>query len=148
MAITEGLLEYPVLYMSPELESRKDTYIDLMYAVSSKGDWEGWISFFLSTLAQSARRTVATIDRVLKLQAEYRERVWKVSRSSNILAVVDMLFDRPVVRARQVTERLGVTDAAARNMIRQLVEIRILTEMPGSYPSVWMAPEVALVSEP
>ena len=148
MAITEGLLEHPVLYMSPELESRKDAYIDLMYAVSSKGRWEDWVRFFLDTLAQSARRTVATIDRVLALQTTYRDRVSAVSRSSNMLAVVDMLFDSPVVRARQVSERLGVTDAAARNLIRQLAELRILSEMPSRYPTVWIAPEVAIVSEP
>jgi Fic family protein len=148
MAITEGLLEYPVLYMSPELERRRDAYIDLMYAVSSKGHWEDWISFFLTTLAQSARRTVSTIDRVLSLQTAYRDRVSAVSRSSNMLAVVDMLFDSPVVRARQVSEKLGVTDAAARNMIRQLTELHILAEMPGRYPTFWIAPEVTLVSEP
>jgi Fic family protein len=148
MAMTEGLLDYPVLYMSPELEAQKDDYIDLMYDVSCKGGWESWVKFFLLTLSHSARRTIATIDRVLTLQEAYRSRVSAISRSSNLLSVVDMLFDSPVVRPKKITEKLGVTDAAARNLIRQLVDVDILVEVPDRYPAVWIALEVAKVSEP
>ena len=148
MAITEGLLDFPVLYMSPELEGQKDAYIDLMYAVSSLGQWENWIRFFLTTLAKSARRTVATIDRVLALQAEYHARVAAVSRSNNMLAVIDMLFDSPVIRARQISERQGITDAAARNIIRQLVDLGILQELGSYYPMAWLARQISIVSAP
>ena len=148
MAMTEGLLEFPVLYMSPELEGQKDAYIDLMYAVSSLGQWENWIRFFLTTLTKSAQRTVATIDRVLALQAEYHARVSAVSRSNNMLAVIDMLFDSPVIRARQISERQGITDAAARNIIRQLVDLGILRILETYYPMAWLAREISIVSAP
>ncbi|WP_323716238.1 Fic family protein [Paracoccus aminovorans] len=148
MAITENLLEVPVLYMSPELERVKDEYIDLMYAVSSKGEWEAWISFFLKALTRSARRTVETIDRVLALQSSYHDRVKAASRSSNALTVVDMLFERPVIRVKEVVERLSVTDAAARNILRQLSELEIVHESKAYYPAVWFARELAEISRP
>lgn len=148
MSVSEGLLEMPVLYMSPELETRKDEYIDLMYQVSASGAWTQWINFFLQVAALSAGRTVRTIDRVLRLQAEYRERAIAVSRSSNLLSVIDMLFDRPAVQAKAVASHVGVTDQAARNFLRQLTELGILAEVKGQYPAVWVAQELIDLSRP
>ncbi|HEU0223617.1 MAG TPA: Fic family protein [Paracoccaceae bacterium] len=148
MAITEGLLEKPVLYMSPELEARRDVYIDLMYAVSSRGEWENWLNFFLDVAMLSARRTVQAIDRMLALHQSYQEKVKAVSRSSNTLSIIDMLFRAPVVQAKTVVKELGVTDAAARNMLRQLTELGILVESSAYYPTVWIATEIISVSRP
>lgn len=148
MAVTEGLLDLPVLYLSPVLEKRKDTYIDLLYRVSSQGAWSEWISFFLDVIALSARLTVTTIDRILGLHETFHARAREISRSSNILSVVDMLFDTPVVRAKDIVEHVRVTDAAARNIIRQLVKAGILTELNGYYPTIWIARELIEVSRP
>ena len=148
MAMTEGLLDMPVLYMSPELETRKDQYIDLMYQVSSQGAWSEWIKFFLNLLALSARRTVTTIDRILKLHEDWEKRAREISRSSNMLAVVDMLFNAPAIRARNIVDEVGITDAAARNLLRRLVKAGILIEATGYYPTIWLARELIEVSRP
>jgi len=148
MAMTEGLLEMPVLYMSPELETRKDAYIDLMYAVSARGEWENWIEFFLEVATLSAQRTVQTIDRMLALHQSYHEKVKAVSRSSNTLSIIDMLFRAPVVQAKTVVNELGVTDAAARNMLRKLTNMGILRESEVHYPTAWIATEIIAVSRP
>lgn len=146
MALTEGLLDIPALYVSPELESRKSEYIDLMYAVSARGEWENWISFFLETLSASCLRAVNTIDHVIELQIRYREAATTVSRSNNILAVIDMLFDSPVLRPGFIVNKVGITDAAARNLIKQLENLNIIEELPGLYPKVWWAPELIKAS--
>ena len=148
MALTEGLLDLPVLYMSPELETRKDTYIDLMYGVSSKGEWENWIDFFLEVATLSALRAVRTIDATLTLHQGYQEKVKAVSRSSNLLTLIDMLFKSPVVQAKSVVAELGVTDAAARIMLRQLTKLGILTESTSYFPTVWIARALIAVSRP
>lgn len=148
MALTEGLLEMPVLYMSPELETRKDTYIDLMYAVSARGEWENWISFFLDVATLSALRAVQTIDAILLLHQGYQDKVRSVSRSSNLLSLIDMLFRSPVVQARSVVTELGVTDAAARSMLKQLTSLGILAESTSYYPTAWIASELISVSRP
>jgi len=148
MAVTEGLLEMPVLYLSPELETRKDEYIDLMYRVSARGAWGEWIRFFLGVLSLSARRTVAMIDRVHGLHEDWVMRARDISRSNNIVALVDMLFDRPVIRASDIVAKVGITDAAARNLLRQLVDARILVQAEGYYPTVWLARDLIQMSRP
>ncbi len=52
MASESGLLEMPVLYISPALEHRKDDYIDLMFNVSAKGEWYPWLNFFFARAAK------------------------------------------------------------------------------------------------
>lgn len=148
MAISEGILNMPILYMSPELEKRKDDYIDHMYRVSSSGEWEDWIKFFLSVLESSCRRTVDTIDRILNLQQAYRAKIRAASRSNNIDSVVDMLFESPLIRPADIVARVGITDAAARNILRQLTGLKILSEWHGIYPKVWVASELLNVSRP
>jgi Fic family protein len=148
MAMTEGLLDMPVLYLSPELETRKDAYIDLMYAVSAKGAWEDWLSFFLEVVVLSARRTIGTIDAILTLHQSYHAKASAISRSNNLLQLIDMLFDQPVVQVRRVVQKLGITDAAARNLLRQLTELGILAEARSYYPAAWIASELIDISRP
>jgi len=148
MPVAAGILEMPVLYMSPELEDRKADYIDLMYGVSSRGNWEDWIAFFLDTLCRSCERTTRTIDQVLELHERYHREAQAISRSNNIGRLVDMLFETPAVRVSDVVARVGITDAAARNLLRQLTEIGILREAKIYYPTAWIAAELIEVSRP
>ncbi|MFD2857612.1 Fic family protein [Seohaeicola zhoushanensis] len=148
MAISEGLLDLPALYMSPELERRKDTYIDQMYDVSSKGTWESYIAFFLDVVADSSKRATATVHRLLDLQKSYHATARAISRSNNMNTVVDMLFESPVIQPPDIIKRVGITDAAARNLLRQLTEAGILFEMTDRYPTVWVAGELLDVSRP
>ncbi len=148
MPVATGVLDMPVLYMSPELEDRKSDYIDLMYQVSSQGCWEEWIEFFLNTLCLSCDRTIRTIDQVLELHERYHRKAREVSRSNNIGLLVDMLFETPAVQVSDVVRRVGITDAAARNLLRQLTEIGVLHESANFYPTAWIASELIEVSRP
>lgn len=148
MPVASGALDMPVLYMSPELEDRKSDYIDLMYGVSSRGAWEDWIGFFLDRLCRSCERTTRTIDQVLDLHERYRGKARAVSRSTNIDRLVDMLFETPAVRVSDVVERIGITDAAARNLLRQLTDVGVVHQANGYYPAVWIAAELIAVARP
>lgn len=148
MAISEGLLDMPILYMSPEFEKKKDAYIDHMYDVSSRGAWEAYLRMFLNTATESCRRSIRTIHSILDLQQRYHAAAREKSRSNNINAVVDMLFEVPVIQPKHIVERLGITDAAARNLLRQLTETGILQERRNWYPTVWIAGELLNMSRP
>lgn len=148
MALTEGVLDTPALYLSPELEKRKDEYIDLMYAVSARSEWTPWILFFLDVLTRSCGRAVRTIDSLIDLQSRYQERAMAASRSANMLQVVNMLFSKPALSAGDIVREIGITDPAARNLIRQLADLGIIEELPDYYPKVWFAPELIRLSSP
>jgi len=147
MAVERKIFESPLLYISPELEKRKDEYIDLMLRVSTHGDWSEWITFFLTAIEASAKTSIAVIDRLLNLQTLYREKVSFVSRTVNAVTLVDRLFDSPIVTVRDVQNEFGVTYRAARNTIEKLIGQNILVEVSGYYPTVFIAPEILRIAD-
>jgi Fic family protein len=148
MALSEGLLDVPSLYLSPELELRKDEYIDRMYWVSARGAWEEWFAFFFAIVRHSCARTIGTIDKVIALNEDYRARVTAAHRSANMLEIVDMLFESPAIHASDVTTKLSISDAAARKLLRNLCDLKIVEELSRLYPTIWLASEIISVSRP
>lgn len=147
MAVERNIFETPLLYVSPELEERKDEYIDLMLKVSQEGAWVEWISFFLGVIEDSALASVKVIDRLLDLQNNYRDAIATSSRTANAVALVDRLFSNPIIRVREVQDEFGVTYRAARNTIDKLIDGGILVEIPEIYPVVFIAPEIMRVAD-
>ncbi len=148
MAVHNGLLDMPVLYISPALEQKKDQYIDLMYQVSTEGKWIEWLNFFFMTIEESCIETIASIDRLITLQELYRKQVTEKARTSNIITLVDYLFDRPIIRVSDAEKKLGVTYRAARQIIKKLQDIGILKELTGWYPAVFYAPDILNITRP
>jgi len=148
MAIKSGLLDMPVLYISPAMERDKDQYIDLMFNVSAKGEWGPWLRFFFEKVCESSNETVKTIDRLIELQDDYRKRAGEVMRTSSILTLVDMLFEQPAISVGDATEKLGVTYAAAKKAIDKLIDLDILEEMEGIYPKYFVARGIMAAARP
>ena len=123
------VIRQPILYLSPVFERRKDEYIDRMYDVSRTGAWHAWVAFFLEVVAKACEVTIATADALLALQAEYRTRIRAVGRSANLVAVLDLLFQRQVVKIPQVAEYLQVQYRSAQLNVEALVRAGILDEV-------------------
>lgn len=147
MAIERKIFDIPLLYVSPELEDRKDEYIDLMLDVSMNGTWENWIIFFLDVVERSARSAIDVVDRLIELQEQYRSRVTQATKAANAVALVDILFDRPIVTVRDVQDAFGVTYRAARNTIDKLIEQGILIEIARYHPTAFIAPEIMRIAD-
>lgn len=133
----------PLLYLSPVFEERKDEYIDRMYAVSSKGDWEGWISFYLTAVRDAAHQSIRLADQIFNLQKDYRSRLQKTRLSAKLLSVVDHLFERPVISIPFIQSNLNVTYAAAKKNVDHLIAADILTEIKDqTNPRLFAAREI------
>ncbi|MFT4278767.1 MAG: Fic family protein [Rhodopseudomonas sp.] len=136
-------VKQPILYLSPTLEGRKDEYIDRMYQVSRKGEWVGWIRFFLEMVTQSCHAAVSTADRLLAVQRAYRSRLQKAGRSANLLSIVDLLFRSPILSIPQIAEHLGVTYRAAQLNVDTLLSANVLHEFTGtSNPKYFAARDI------
>lgn len=148
MAVKSGLLDMPVLYISPALENDKDEYIDLMFGVSARGEWEPWLNFFFGKVREACKDTIETIDRLIALQAKYRSKAGGAMRSASAMKLVDILFERPAISVNQAAEMLSVTYPAAKKNIDKLVELEILRVVPDIYPRMFIASEIMRVASP
>jgi Fic family protein len=126
-----GCLSSPLLYLSSYLERNKDHYVDHLLAVSHSGDWFPWIDFFLKGVAIQSTMAVNKATELLELWRNYREMIQSKYISSNMLKLIDSLFDRPAISIRQVAEIEGVTFAAAQRHVERLESDGVLKEVSG-----------------
>lgn len=138
-----GTIRQPLLYLSPYLERNKDEYIDRMFEVSHSGDWAGWLKFFLQAVQQSCVETVIVADRLFALQAKYRRKLSGAGRSSLPLAIVDHLFQYPVVSVPQLQGLLKTTYVSAQKNLQIVEEAGIVEAVEGtSHPRYFQAADI------
>jgi cell filamentation protein, protein adenylyltransferase len=128
-----GILHKPVLYLSHYFKSRRQEYYDRLQAVRVRGDWEGWLAFFLRGVIEVAGEAAETSRRILSMREDHRAAVTqKLGRAAaNGHKVLEALFDRPIITVKDVQKMTGTTYAAANGLVSRLVEAGVLSEMTG-----------------
>ena len=127
------VLQRPVLYISHYFARHRQSYYDHLQAVRDRGDWEGWIHFFLKGVAEVSAEATATVRRILLLREEHRRSVTEgLGRAAgNGLRVLEDLYERPVVSVNAVQRLIGTTYTAANLLVSRLVDTGILSETTG-----------------
>lgn len=140
--VTSGRLPAPLLYLSPYLEDRRDEYFACLQGVRERGDFDTWLRFFLRGVEAQANDAVARAERLLDL----RDRYWGLTASlrSQAAALVDILFETPVLTGRLVESRLRVARPTALRLLGQLTDLGIIDEAPARRRGQrrWIAREV------
>lgn len=143
-----GLLDLPVVFVSGYFQQHKQSYVDRLFAVSAEGDWLGWIRFFVEAVATQAAQTRVLAERLIGMHRRFTERVRDDGAPARLMTLVDSLFEWPVVNARSVAGRLGVTDPTARSDLSRLERLGILELTDDvSYGKAWYPPEIIRVIE-
>ena len=123
-----GLLPGPLLDLSAYIEPRRDRYYDALLAVSTKGDWISWVTFFLECVEQQTRDSITRAVALHDLRDDYRRRTAS-ARSAGLLGLlIDELFRMPALTNNKAIEVLGVTHRAAAQNIDKLIAAGILIE--------------------
>jgi Fic family protein len=123
------LVPDPLLDLSAYIEPRRDEYYARLLAVSTDGDWRGWLEFFLTAVERQAADAVARAQGLQALRDHYRASV-ATARSSALLSVlVDALFETPALTIPRAAKQLDVTHRTARLNIGKLVDAGILIEV-------------------
>ncbi len=128
-----GVLDKPVLYLSHYFKTHRQDYYDRLQAVRDSGDWEGWLTFFLKGIVEVSAQAAETARRILALREEHRsliaERLGRAAGNGH--RVLQHLYVRPIVSAKEVQDLLGTTFAGANQIVRRLAELGILVEITG-----------------
>lgn len=145
--LQKGVLQSPILYISPSIEEDKDMYIDLMYKVSSSSQWLEWIIYFLNVVKSACEESIETINAMVALQERYRKKSHEISRSPTTFKIVEYLFERPIVTIPMAASVAGVTYPSAANAINMLEENGILRHLRNTNnPKMFIAPEIIKLS--
>jgi len=128
-----GALHKPVLYLSHFFKQHRQEYYERLQSVRDRGDWEGWLSFFLRGVAQVSDEATETSRRVLVLREQHRSAITeRLGRAAgNGHRVHEALFHRPIVTVGAVQELTGTSFAAANQLVSRMAAIGILVEITG-----------------
>jgi len=146
MLIERDLLPEPLLYLSAYFERHRGAYYDHLLSVSQKGDWEGWLLFFLRGVLTEARDAALRAGTLFDLREDYRQRFRREGGGANLLAAVEHLFARPVTDIREIEGALDISFEASRRLVGRLEEEGVLEEITGRRRNrVYVAREIVRV---
>jgi Fic family protein len=127
------ILRKPVLYLSYFFKKHRAEYYDRLQSLRERGDWEGWILFFLEGVAAVANLAAETAHKVLRLREDDRQTVIErfERAAATPLRVLDQLYQLPITHPSQIAARHNISYPTANGIIQQLNEAQILHEATG-----------------
>ena len=127
----DGVLNDPLLSISPWFEAHRSEYQERLAEVSAQGDWDGWVGFFATGLQASAADTIERIDALLDVQQRHLTLVRESGATGLVRDLVESLIAYPYVPVSALAGRTGRSFQEANNAVRKLAELGILTERTG-----------------
>ena len=140
--IERGVLPSPLLYLSVYFDAHRQAYYDHLYRVSTTGEWEPWLEFFLVGVREQSEDAISRARALRDLHDDYRQRLQAVGASANALQLADELFLSPIVTRRKVADLREVTGAGSRLIVEKLEEVGILHSIDDTRPQLFMADEL------
>jgi Fic family protein len=128
MLVEAKVLVKPLLYLSVFLKEHRSEYYDRLTAVRAKGDWEGWVKFFLRGVSETAKLASDTGAKIIKLREQHRN---MLSKNLHGIALLDSLFDRPHLDVKRASEVMQCSIVTAGKVVRELQACGILEEVTG-----------------
>lgn len=125
------VLHRPLLYLSVYLKENRTEYYDRLTAIRRRGDWEGWLKFFLRGVEQTASAATATAQEIFELRERHRGQVLDAELGPNALKLLSLLFASPIVDVNFVAKRIDVSFATANKLIGRFESLGLVTEITG-----------------
>lgn len=147
--IEQDLLSLPILYLSRYiLENKRDYYRHLL-AVTSEGNWEGWIRYILQAVAETSIWTLAKITAVRELVQHTRQHVRAQLPKIYSHELLELIFEQPYCRIHNLVESGIAKRQTASVYLKQLCDIGVLTEQTAGKEKLFVHPKlIQLMTQP
>ncbi|HNB55136.1 MAG TPA: hypothetical protein PK530_24510, partial [Anaerolineales bacterium] len=128
---------------SAYFEQHRQQYYDLLLAVSERGAWQEWASFFLHGVESQAKDAIWRIKKLQDLQQQWHDRLREERAAGTAMHLLDHLFANPILTIPQASQFLGMTYRATKRHVEKLVDLGILRQVgEGSYDRQFAANEI------
>lgn len=135
--------DMPWLYLSEYFEEHKDEYIDGLFNVSTKGDWQRWVTFGLRATIETGRATTQRIRKLIALKDEYETRIRNYPGRDRLVHILPLLLSSPIIAYADLKRVLGVTYPTARADMEALSEMKIVRDLdPTASPRLFVAQDI------
>ena len=122
----EGLLDFPVLYMSRYITTTKGEYYRLLQEAREKGGWKNWCLYMVRGVSLTARSEIALVKSLRAMMQETKEQIRKRLGKIYSQDLLNNLFRHPYTKIEFVERELGVSRVTASKYLEMLVTEGIL----------------------
>jgi Fic family protein len=117
--------------LSLYFKQHREEYYDLLQRVRTQGDWEGWLTFFLTGVYETASQTSKGM---LSLFQEDQKKIESLGRSTgNTLQIFKKLQLMPLANINRLAQETGITIPTVTTSLRRLQELGIVREITNKH---------------
>ncbi len=124
---SKGMIAKPALYISEFFEKNRQTYYQLLNDITKENNYVNWIKFFLEGVAWQSAKTQSTIDKMLGLYNEIKEKLYSY-KSPYSFKMLDFIFSQPVFTSKDVITKLDLNKVTVSRLIRIFDKLELLEE--------------------
>jgi Fic family protein len=126
--VNQGLISYPVLYLSKYIIENKDDYYYYLGVVTQRKSWKNWILYMLKAVEKTAKHTNRIIDEII----DQMEATLKYARQElkwYNKEINEALFTQPYIKPKKIGAVLSKTSRTTlTKYMSELTRLRILTQ--------------------
>ena len=126
-----GLLQKPLLYLSYFFKANRTEYYSKLSKVRSKGDFEGWINFFLTGVSETAGIACSTAKAIHDLHIKDQEKLNKNNVTATTFQVFEQLCRFPIVTVPQLVSLVDGTTPKIQRAVDSLKNLGVVKEITG-----------------
>ncbi|HZO57364.1 MAG TPA: Fic family protein [Bryobacteraceae bacterium] len=124
-----GLLPEPLLYLSAYFERKKQEYYNHLLAVSLRGSWHEWLSFFLDAVETQALDAIQRGKQLQMLRQEWENQLKANRASASAVRLMAELFVTPVLTVTRAQQAAGLDSyRGARITLDRLLKLGLVRE--------------------
>lgn len=128
----DGVMRKPLLYLSLYFKNNRTAYYDHLQHVRETGDWEEWVKFFLQGVIETANQAVETVQLILNLFAEDRQKIENSGKASATTFIVHQYLQKtPIIDSKKITRACNISLPTTNKALHHLMEIGIVKEVTG-----------------
>lgn len=131
--INRKKLSRPVLYLSDYFSKHRQGYYSALDAVRFDGDLEHWVKFFLVAVADTAKKSCETLQKIIGLREQTQRKIIdNGKRVQNSTKVIEAMYSRPIMSIGEIATEIGVSYQAANEIVKDLATLDVVKETTGA----------------
>src|SRR5260370_12550374 len=90
-----NVLPAPFLYLSAFFDATREEYYGSLRGISERGDWAGWLQYFLNGVARQSEDALSRAERTNALLERWRRKLATNAHAKVALQILDLLGANP-----------------------------------------------------
>ncbi len=122
-------IDTPNFFVSESLEKNKYKYYELLNGTRNNTlhNWREWVRFFIQAVTAQTVKDTGRIEAIDALYEEVLKKARELRDTTAMIDLVSVLFEKPILTSKTVTDRIKISPNTARSYLSQLHRNKIIS---------------------